>query len=709
MAAIAEVGAKDSKKPENEKGKVTIYFGVFFDGTNNHRLQVLLGKKYREKKGLKNTLDRDEQQIAKQFRLDVDEYNEENKLVDEGERYNLQREKDSLDKVLQENDGADVFINTHRRDRLDSVTKDLEFDLSKYKYDETTYKEHAIQTNDFTNIAILESFYRAKEKITDNEYAYKIYVSGSGVERELEKIGNWKGAAFGQGTTGVVGKVKDAISCINVKLTHFANVEDKNVTLNFHLFGFSRGATEARVFAHVVNQQKNMLSSKELTDSELQELTSEQRSDYLKQKNELQNKHDCQEFKLEDRLKMSNEMSKDRETRVAGGAFALYSVIADVIAEKKYQKEVRQLNRAVRRNIQYNKKNQEEKDYLETERKDDQDLENCLCEHVFKGQERIKSIIKNGCVSIPAMGIYDTVSSVGVLFNNTIKNNYLIDIQNCTNAFSKLHHRNVKDLGLNDLKLVDDIYHICALDEYRENFALVPVPKEAANKSVTQIYIPGCHADVGGGYSEGYDKKISFKEESLWIPFEAIPYHLREPQEGFVFDEKYAFSYSLHNLKETMWFNENKDKPDINGSDRIDRMRKLVSIYRYSKKGYNYVSLHLMVKKFNPLFSMNDNNFCVPDDLSDIYIGALSTGNGCYYPEPGRYRELRKDYLHISMDGGIVNSPNVISIKGNDNETKKILSRIEYTDDYCDKVVEKNYGKYIEKKLEMMNDFASKY
>ena len=53
MAAIAEVGANDAKKPENEQGKVTIYFGIFFDGTNNHRLQVLIGKKYRSKSALR--------------------------------------------------------------------------------------------------------------------------------------------------------------------------------------------------------------------------------------------------------------------------------------------------------------------------------------------------------------------------------------------------------------------------------------------------------------------------------------------------------------------------------------------------------------------------------------------------------------------------------------------------------------------------------
>lgn len=708
MAAIAEVGAKPGKKPENEKGKVTIYFGVFFDGTNNHRLQVMIGKKYREKKGLKKTLEGDELEIAKQFRLDVDEYNEENKLVDEGERYNLQREKDSLDKVLQENDGADVLLNTYRQNRLDSITKDLEYDLSKYKYDETTYKEYDIQTNDFTNIAILESFYRAKKEIKDNEYVYRIYVSGSGTDRKLElswlkwQLNEKIGAGLGQGSTGVIQKVMDAISCINSKLTHFANVEDKNITLNFHLFGFSRGAAEARVFAHVVNKQKNMLSAEELTDTELQELTSEQKSIYLKQKKELKDKHDYQEFKLEDRMKISNEMSRDKETRGAGVSFAIYSVVSDIIAEKQYQKEVRRLNRAARKGIQNNKKNQEGKNAVVREQNVGQDLENSLWEHVFKGQERIKSIIKDGNVSIPAMGIYDTVSSVGVLFKtDPLSINSLGEIgESFSWTKSKLHHRNVKELGLNDLELVKDVYHICALDEYRENFALVPIFESNCKGNKTEIYIPGCHADVGGGYAEGYDKKISFKEDSIWIPFEAKPDHYREGS------DLEGFAFNLHNLRETMWFSNDKKKPDINTSDLFDRISNVVSIYRYSKKGYSYVGLHLMAKKFESLFSLNDANFCVPPDLSDIYKGALSTKNGCYYPTPDRYRTLRKDYLHISMDDGLVNAPNHILIKDRDNNTIKLLSRIEYTNDYCDKV-DKEYDQYLKKKFEQMENHTN--
>ena len=711
MAAIAEVGAKDSKKPENEKGKVTIYLGIFFDGTNNHRLQVLLGKNYRGKNGLGNTLNDEERKIAKKFKLDIDQYDDNNQLKDNGEISALQREKSTLEKALRSNDESDYFLNIYRLNRLDSVTKDLELEVSKFKYDETIYKDHAIQTNDFTNIAILESFYRAKNKdLSDNEYAYKIYVSGSGVTRDLTDIGDWRGAGFGQGSTGVVQKVSDAMSCVNRKLALFSNVEDKNITLIFHLFGFSRGATEARIFAHVINKQKNerrgghqksfyLSPVGALTDSELQELTPEQRNTYLKLRKKLIDKHDYQNFKFEDSMKISREMSKDRETSQAGGLFAIVKIIEDLIAENKYKEGLRQLDKAAREDIQRNKMGNigSEKSAVVRKQNQDQDKVNNLWTYVFKGQDKIKNIIKKGIVSIPAMGIYDTVSSVGVLFKNAIGNKTLIDVENSISTWSKFHHKNVEDLGLNDLGLVDDVYHICALDEYRENFALVPVSKSSAT-SVTQIYIPGCHADVGGGYSDGYDKKVSFKEDSFYIPYEAKPDHLRnEPNlEGFTFN--------IHNLKETMWFCEKKKNPDLNVSDLFDRISNVVSIYRYSKKGYSYVGLHLMANKFKSLFNLEDKNFCVPVDLSDIYKGAESTGNDqCFYPDPERYRLLRKDYLHLSMDDGLVNKPNFILINEDDNKAIKFLSRIEYTEEYCEKV-EKEYQNYQIKRLETIEN-----
>ena len=44
--------------------------------------------------------------------------------------------------------------------------------------------------------------------------------------------------------------------------------------------------------------------------------------------------------------------------------------------------------------------------------------------------------------------------------------------------------------------------HICALDEFRANFALSDIGK-AADDNI-ELFLPGCHSDIGGGYSTNY-------------------------------------------------------------------------------------------------------------------------------------------------------------------------------------------------------------
>ncbi|MBQ3845362.1 MAG: DUF2235 domain-containing protein [Bacteroidales bacterium] len=713
MAAIAEVGAKDWKKPANETGDVKIYFGVFFDGTNNHRLQVLIGKRYREKKGLDNKLSQDERILAKNFRLNDYEYIYDNnknsyELAENVKIKKLQFERDALEKEIEKNPNS--ILTAYRKERLSTINEDLEFPLSKYKYDEAQYIGHAIQTNDFSNIALLEPFYQAQPTLNDHEFSYRIYVSGSGTEKKIEDVGNYKGAGFGQGSTGVVQKVIDAITCIENKIIHFKNVSDKNITLNIHLFGFSRGATEARVFAHVINQQKNnpLLSAEELTESEIQELTPLQRESYLQQKKELTEKHDYQQFKLDDRMKISNEMSRDDKTSHAGGGFALYSIAADVIAEKNIKKEMHRLNRAARNDIQYNKKLSRKK----TEQNNDQHIENSLWEYVFKRKERIKQIIKNGTVNIPAMGIYDTVSSVGVLFKDAIGNKALIDVENCVDTWSKLHHRNVDDLGLNDLAMVKDVYHICALDEFRENFALVPVFESTASTK-TEIYIPGCHADVGGGYIEGKDKEVKLYAGDIYYPITPKPNHLMSDE-----DRK---SYNYLSLNNNQWPDEKMrlgllEIGWINSSERGSYNYIPPISFKFdksTKKGYSYIGLHLMRDYFNSLFKPFGDKFKIQDDLQWLKKEIESKQkkgevNICVTIDRQKYKDLRSKYLHFSAEEYMniniakVNSPNFVI----DSEGHKYYCRIEYTKDYCKKV-EEEYEQYVKKRLEQIENCAN--
>lgn len=76
------------------------------------------------------------------------------------------------------------------------------------------------------------------------------------------------------------------------------------------------------------------------------------------------------------------------------------------------------------------------------------------------------------------LGLYDTVSSYGSYFND-----------------------DVEELSLKiDPKNVENVYQICAGDEYRKNFALTDV--SSAGGDDKYIVIPGAHSDVGGGYAD---------------------------------------------------------------------------------------------------------------------------------------------------------------------------------------------------------------
>ena len=55
------------------------------------------------------------------------------------------------------------------------------------------------------------------------------------------------------------------------------------------------------------------------------------------------------------------------------------------------------------------------------------------------------------------------------------------------------------------------------------------------------------------------------------------------------------------------------------------------------------------------------------------------------------------------MDDGLVNKPNFILINEDDNKAIKFLSRIEYTEEYCEKV-EKEYQNYQIKRLETIEN-----
>ena len=58
-------------------------------------------------------------------------------------------------------------------------------------------------------------------------------------------------------------------------------------------------------------------------------------------------------------------------------------------------------------------------------------------------------------------------------------------------------------------------FHICAMDEFRENFALTDIGREVPENCL-ELFLPGCHSDIGGGYLCNEEEKIVLNK---YVPF----------------------------------------------------------------------------------------------------------------------------------------------------------------------------------------------
>lgn len=121
-------------------------------------------------------------------------------------------------------------------------------------------------------------------------------------------------------------------------------------------------------------------------------------------------------------------------------------------------------------------------------------------------------VIDRSKVKVEFLGIYDTVASIGFLKQKDGWVNSLKDILENTDLVPAeckdiYHYLNAYDYGLYIPKTnsMGYVLHICAGDEFRENFALVNIGTSIGNGK--EIIIPGCHSDVGGSYIDGINRE----------------------------------------------------------------------------------------------------------------------------------------------------------------------------------------------------------
>lgn len=105
-------------------------------------------------------------------------------------------------------------------------------------------------------------------------------------------------------------------------------------------------------------------------------------------------------------------------------------------------------------------------------------------------------------VTVDFLGVYDTVSAMGFLNEQEGDASWReTPLLSRTEMWSNFHRDNARNYGLYSQSLdnVKSSCHICALDEFRANFAITDFGESLPANSI-ELFIPGCHSDIGGGY-----------------------------------------------------------------------------------------------------------------------------------------------------------------------------------------------------------------
>lgn len=334
-------------------------------------------------------------------------------------------------------------------------------------------------------------------------------------------------------------------------------------------------------------------------------------------------------------------------------------------------------------------------------------------------------------VTVDFLGIYDTVASIGFLkqkdgWTNALSLAYRGFWWN--NYHGNFHYMNAHDYGLysphNDRVL--HTCHICAADEFRENFALVNLGKSMP-KNAMEIIIPGCHSDVGGGYVTKTDMDI--------VLYKFVPRKLEHFIKSNKLFEILGFFYLKSKDRAKMFLNNPMDKagqketlsPNTlatlgwvgkewfdnslgNNMDlapdgkpytlRVADWPNEIKFKRYALGGYGNIPLNMMKNCVETcgidwLFKEKTDPYCIPEDLKTLGDSMISKvakpagqrvwlmPNGGY--SGSVYRKLRLKYLHFTSSCEIIHFRTKVD-KNKSHEDKD--SKFPFTE------LERNWGNF---------------
>lgn len=167
-------------------------------------------------------------------------------------------------------DNSDMVYYYHKDKFRDNFPIDTT-DVPKYKHKGFKVKSDSSYWNSYSNVRLLHDIYEErvfddnKKESKDPHYyiQLRVYVQGIGTLKDFED--DQEGTGFGEGDRGVIARVEQACLDIADKIKIQFDSYKKPLyieSLQFDVFGFSRGAAAARHFCNEVLKEKSI--SKEI-------------------------------------------------------------------------------------------------------------------------------------------------------------------------------------------------------------------------------------------------------------------------------------------------------------------------------------------------------------------------------------------------------------------------------------------------------------
>ncbi|PUA26741.1 MAG: hypothetical protein B0W54_23695 [Cellvibrio sp. 79] len=126
------------------------------------------------------------------------------------------------------------------------------------------------------------------------------------------------------------------------------------------------------------------------------------------------------------------------------------------------------------------------------------------------------------------MGLFDTVSSHGVNFND-----------------------DVDKLRLRAIGEAEAVVQLAAADEYRKNFSLTNIA--SAGTKGTEYFMPGAHSDVGGSY---HDNDDPYKSEETFTLYSGTPHEVKQDARQLIAEGWYKLDNDIQEIEYEEIYND---------------------------------------------------------------------------------------------------------------------------------------------------------